>query len=74
MFIVVFLLSFIKSVKLKFLYLVIIDINVIFKSCLFVLESVMNVIEMYLYIFYYIKLVFLLFICLMFLVNIGLKK
>lgn len=74
MFIVVFLLSFIKSVKLKFLYLVIIDINVIFKSCLFVLESVMNVIEMYLYIFYYIKLVVLFFICLMCVVNIGLKK
>lgn len=73
MFIVVFLLSYIKSVKLKFLYLVIMD-NVIFKSCLFVMENVMNVIEMYLYIFYYIKLVFLLFICLMFLVNIGLKK
>lgn len=74
MFIVVFLLSFIKSVKLKFLYLVIIDINVIFKSCLFVLESVMNVIEMYSYIFYYIKLVVLFFICLMCVVNIGLKK
>lgn len=51
MFIVVFLLSYIKSVKLKFLYLVIMD-NVIFKSCLFVMENVMNVIEMYLYIFY----------------------
>lgn len=74
MFIVVFLLSCIKSVILKFLYLVIIDINVIFKSCLFVLESVMNVIEMYSYIFYYIKLVVLFFICLMCVVNIGLKK
>lgn len=74
MFIVVFLLSCIKSVKLKFLYLVIIDIIVIFKSCLFVMESVMNVIEMYLYIYYYMKLVVLFFICLMCLVNIGLKK
>lgn len=73
MFIVVFLLSCIKSVKLKFLYLVIID-NVIFKSYLFVMENVMNVIEMYLYIFYYIKLVVLFVICLMCLVNIGFKK
>lgn len=73
MLIVVSLLSFTKSVKSKSLYLVIID-NVIFKSRLFVLESAMNVIEMYSHILHYIKLVVSFFICLMCVVNIGLKK
>lgn len=72
--IVVSLLSYTKSVKSKSLYLVIIDINVIFKSRLFVMENAMNVIEMYSHILHYIKLVVSFFICLMCVVNIGLKK
>lgn len=68
--IVVSLLSCTKSVKSKSLYLVIIDINVIFKSHLFVMENAMNVIEMYSHILYYIKLVVSFVICLMCLVNI----
>lgn len=69
-----FLVELYKKCKIKkSLYLVIID-NVIFKSHSFVMENAMNVIEMYLHILHYIKLVLSLFICLMFSVNIGLKK